>query len=189
MHNSGPPTSFIDTLFVLTYNGHNNDRAWSKHALLNKYNNDVNEPGGPHLELEKYIGVIVHRADLKLNNYYQKVVNPFDITVDQWEILVVLWEQEGITQKELAERLHKDQTNVARMLFKLEKKGFIYRVTHESDRRSLRVFLTVKGREIKEKILAPSIEAYRKTIEGLTEEEVETFRRILAVMHDNVKDL
>lgn len=141
------------------------------------------------MELEKYIGVIVHRADLKLNNYYQKVVNPFDITVDQWEILVILWEREGITQKELAERLYKDQTNIARMLFKLEKKGFIYRVTHETDRRSLRVYLTDKGHEIKNEILAPSIEAYKKTIEGLTEEEVETFRRILSVMYDNVKDL
>ncbi len=141
------------------------------------------------MELEKYIGVIVHRADLKLNNYYQKVVNPFDITVDQWEILVVLWEKEGITQKELAERLYKDQTNIARMLFKLEKKGFVHRVTHETDRRSLRVYLTRKGREIKEDILAPSIEAYKKTVEGLSEEEVETFRRILAVMYNNVKDL
>ncbi|KPV59545.1 MULTISPECIES: MarR family winged helix-turn-helix transcriptional regulator [Paenibacillus] len=141
------------------------------------------------MELEKYIGVIVHRADLKLNNYYQKVVNPFDITVDQWEILVILWEKEGITQKELAERLYKDQTNIARMLFKLEKKGFVHRVTHETDRRSLRVYLTPKGREIKEDILAPSIEAYKKTVEGLSEEEVETFRRILAVMYNNVKDL
>ncbi|GMX64012.1 MULTISPECIES: MarR family winged helix-turn-helix transcriptional regulator [Paenibacillus] len=141
------------------------------------------------MELEKYIGVIVHRADLKLNNYYQKVVNPFDITVDQWEILVILWEKEGITQKELAERLYKDQTNIARMLFKLEKKGFVHRVTHETDRRSLRVYLTPKGREIKEEILAPSIEAYKKTVEGLSEEEVETFRRILAVMYNNVKDL
>ncbi|OPA80979.1 MarR family transcriptional regulator [Paenibacillus selenitireducens] len=141
------------------------------------------------MELEKYIGVVVHRADLKLNNFYQKVVNPFDITVDQWEILVILWEKEGITQKDLAERLYKDQTNIARMLFKLEKKGFVHRVTHETDRRSLRVYLTAKGRDIKEEILAPSIEAYKKTIEGLSEHEVETFRRILAVMYNNVKDL
>lgn len=141
------------------------------------------------LEFEKYIGVNVQRAALKLNNYYQKVVNPFDITVDQWEILVILWEKEGITQKEIAERLDKDQTNIARMLFKLEKKGFIYRVIHETDRRSLRVYLTPKGREIKDDILDPSIEAYKNTIKGLSEEEVETFRRILAVMYNNVKDL
>lgn len=141
------------------------------------------------MELEKYMGVNVQRAALKLNNYYQKVVNPFDITVDQWEILVVLWEKEGITQKELAERLHKDQTNVARMLFKLEKKEFIYRVVHETDRRSLRVYLTPKGSESKDDILSPSIEAYKNTIKGLSEEEVETFRRILSVMYNNVKDL
>ncbi|MFE5320782.1 MarR family winged helix-turn-helix transcriptional regulator [Paenibacillus sp. NPDC056579] len=141
------------------------------------------------MELEKYIGVNVQRAALRLNNYYQKVVNPFNITVDQWEILVVLWEKEGITQKELAERLHKDQTNVARMLFKLEKKRFIYRETHETDRRSLRVYLTPEGRDMKEQIIAPSFEAYKNTIKNLTEEEVDTFRRVLNVMYNNVKDL
>lgn len=140
------------------------------------------------MELEKYIGVNVQRAALKLNNYYQKVVNPFDITVDQWEILVILWEKEGITQKEIAERLLKDQTNIARMLFKLEKKGFIYRVVHETDRRSLRVYLTPKGREVKDDILTPSLEAYENTVKGLSEEEVETFRRILSVIYNNVKD-
>ncbi|WP_028558932.1 MarR family winged helix-turn-helix transcriptional regulator [Paenibacillus pinihumi] len=140
------------------------------------------------MELEKYIGVIVFRAELKLKNYYQKILQPFDITVDQWEILVVLWEQEGITQKELSERLYKDQTNIARMLFKLEKKGFVHRVTHETDRRALRVYLTAKGREVKEEIMAPSNEAYRNTIKGLSDEEVDTFRRILSVIYRNVKD-
>ncbi len=108
--------------------------------------------------------------------------------MDQWEILVVLWEQEGITQKELSERLYKDQTNIARMLFKLEKKGFVHRVTHETDRRALRVYLTAKGREVKEEIMAPSNEAYRNTIKGLSDEEVDTFRRILSVIYRNVKD-
>ena len=67
---------------------------------------------GPTMELEKYMGVNVQRAALKLNNYYQKVVNPFDITVDQWEILVVLWEKEGITQKSLL----KDCTRIRQTL-------------------------------------------------------------------------
>ncbi|MFF2481717.1 MarR family winged helix-turn-helix transcriptional regulator [Paenibacillus sp. NPDC058071] len=140
------------------------------------------------MELEKYIGVNVQRAALRLNNFYQKVVNPFEITIDQWEILVVLWEKEGITQKELAERLHKDPTNVARMLFKLEKKSFIYRVVHETDRRSLRVYLTPKGNEIRDDILEPSIEAYKNTIKGLSEEEVATFIRILNVISNNVTE-
>ncbi|MBR2569153.1 MAG: MarR family transcriptional regulator, partial [Paenibacillus sp.] len=96
---------------------------------------------------------------------------------------------EGITQKELAERLYKDQANIARMLYKLEQKGFIHRTTHEKDRRSLRVYLTAEGRDIKDNILEPSIEAYNKTIAGLTEEEVENFRRTLSIIYNNVKDL
>ena len=58
------------------------------------------------MKLNEYIGVIVKRTDLKLNNYYQKVVKPYNITIDQWMVLVVLWEEEGLSQNELAERTY-----------------------------------------------------------------------------------
>ncbi|NRS47049.1 MarR family winged helix-turn-helix transcriptional regulator [Brevibacillus sp. HB2.2] len=140
------------------------------------------------MRLDEYIGVIVKRTDLKLNNYYQKVCSPYNITIDQWMILVVLWEEEGLTQNELAERTYKDKTNIARMLFLLEERGFIHRETDKKDRRSLRVYLTEKGRLLKDEVLPPSIEAYEKTVAGLTEEEVNQFRRTLNIIYENVKN-
>lgn len=141
------------------------------------------------MKLDEYIGVIVKRTDLKLNSYYQKVCNPYNITIDQWMIFVVLWEEEGLTQNELAERTYKDKTNIARMLFLMEERGFIHRETDKKDRRSLRVYLTEKGRLLKDEVLPPSIEAYEKTIAGLTEEEVNQFRRTLNIIYENVKNL
>jgi len=141
------------------------------------------------MRLDEYIGVIVKRTDLKLNSYYQKVVNPFNITIDQWMILVVLWENEGITQNELAERTYKDKTNIARMLYTMEEKGFIYRVTDKKDRRSLHVYLSESGKKLKDEVLPVSIEAYRQTVKGLSEEEVDQFRYLLNKIYDNVKEL
>ncbi|MGG4492975.1 MarR family winged helix-turn-helix transcriptional regulator [Brevibacillus reuszeri] len=141
------------------------------------------------MKLNEYIGVIVKRTDLKLNNYYQKVVKPYNITIDQWMVLVVLWEEEGLSQNELAERTYKDKTNIARMLFTMEEKGLIHRVTDPNDRRSLHVYLTEKGRLLKDELLPPSIEAYQKTIAGLTEEEVIQFRKTLNIIYENVKNL
>lgn len=138
------------------------------------------------LELDKYIGVVVDRLDLKLNNYYQKVLEPFNITTDQWEILVVLWNHEGLTQKELAKQLIKDQTNIARMLLKLEKKDFIYREPHETDGRALRVFLTQKGQDMKDDILKPSKIAFEQTIKGLSDDEVNIFRNIIKKITANI---
>ena len=138
------------------------------------------------LELDKYIGVVVDRLDLKLNNYYQKVLEPFNITTDQWEILVVLWNHEGLTQKELAKQLIKDQTNIARMLVKLEKKDFIHREPHETDGRALRVFLTQKGQDMKDDILKPSKIAFEQTIKGLSDDEVNIFRNIIKKITANI---
>ncbi|MFP3416134.1 MarR family transcriptional regulator, partial [Bacillus sp. SIMBA_074] len=67
--------------------------------------------------------------------------------------------------------------------------GFIHRVTDKKDRRSLHVYLTEKGRQLKDEVLPPSIEAYEKTIAGLTEEEVKQFRKTLNIIYENVKNL
>lgn len=59
---------------------------------------------------------------------------------------MLLGEKDGLNQNEIAEKLKKDKTNIARMISNLEQKGFIRRVTGE--RRSLRVYLTDEGRKL-----------------------------------------
>ncbi|MFD2612306.1 MarR family winged helix-turn-helix transcriptional regulator [Paenibacillus gansuensis] len=135
--------------------------------------------------INDFIGIMIHRADLTLTSQMKKKLAPYDITAEQNIIMLLLWNKDGVTQKEIAEQLNKDQTNIARMIFSLEKKGFIHRVTPEYDRRSLVVWLTEKGRELENLVAPLSLEFNQKITEGLTEEELLDFKRIIAKIRQN----
>ena len=68
--------------------------------------------------IEKSIGFIIYRSALKMKSTLQRILKDrgFDITPEQWGILRVLREEEGISQKEIGDRLFKDKPNVTRML-------------------------------------------------------------------------
>ena len=69
-----------------------------------------------------------------------------EVTPRQFGALLVLEKADDLDQKQLAELLHVDQTNVAMILGGLEKKGFVQRSTSPSDRRRKVVSLTPRGR-------------------------------------------
>ncbi|TYP75492.1 MarR family winged helix-turn-helix transcriptional regulator [Paenibacillus methanolicus] len=104
---------------------------------------------------------------------------PFDITTEQWSVLNRLYEQDGISQKELARRSEKDQTNITRILDQLERKGLAVRKANEADRRSFLAFITPRGRELNETLLPIEQEAIQSVLGGLNGEDVAQLRRLL----------
>jgi DNA-binding MarR family transcriptional regulator len=78
-------------------------------------------------------------------------------------VLLALWEQEGFTQSELAERLRIAPATVTKMLQRMEKTGFIQRKPDAQDQRVSRVYLTKAGRAIQ-----GDVEAVWKTMQAET---------------------
>jgi DNA-binding MarR family transcriptional regulator len=69
------------------------------------------------------------------------------ITADQFVLLSLLAEQDGVTQQELVRRASSDANTVRAMLVLLEKRGFVTRERHPTDGRARNVTLTHKGRQ------------------------------------------
>jgi DNA-binding MarR family transcriptional regulator len=69
----------------------------------------------------------------------------FELTADQFVVLTALAGGDGVTQKDLAQRIHSDPNTMSEMLGRLERRGFIVRDRHADDRRALRVTLTQAG--------------------------------------------
>lgn len=110
----------------------------------------------------------------------------FDITIDQWSILKVLYNEDPMTHKELAEKTGKDQPTLTRIVDIIIKKELVERVGHPEDRRCLLVQLTPKGKK-KVKELSPEIAQIRmKAWENLSEEDFKNFTRILNTIYDNL---
>lgn len=75
------------------------------------------------------------------------------VTPEQWSILVAIHAGPGSTQAEIAARVFKDKTNVARILDLLDRRGWTERREDERDRRAYRVHLTRAGQTVTRTII------------------------------------
>ena len=104
----------------------------------------------------------------------------------QPEVLLALWEQEGITQTELAGRLKITPATVTKMLQRMEKTGFIQRKPDARDQRVSRVYLTQAGRAVRRDVEAVWKTMEAETFTNLTQAERATLRRFLLQMLENL---
>ncbi|MBM7659902.1 DNA-binding MarR family transcriptional regulator [Bacillus mesophilus] len=141
------------------------------------------------LSLHDYISIKLHQTDLNLTSFIKSKLEPYNIAPEQNLIMMLLWEKDGLTQNQLVESLDKDKTNIARMASNLEQKGFIKRINCDHDRRSVRLYLTQKGKELGEEII-PIAEAFNEIVcHDITKKELIEFERILSKMNRNVQKL
>lgn len=101
-------------------------------------------------------------------------------------VLRALWEQEGLTHTELADRLCITPATITKMLQRMERAGFILRKPDPEDQRISRVYLTEAGRAIQARMQAVLDTLEAETFAGLTQEECLLLRRYLLQVRDNL---
>lgn len=101
-------------------------------------------------------------------------------------VLRALWEQEGLTHGELAERLHVTPATMTRMLRRMEKAGFVVRRPDPGDQRRSRVYLTEAGRAIRSRLQQVWRTMDAEVFAGLTQEERGLLRRYLLQIRENL---
>lgn len=82
-------------------------------------------------------------------------IRPLGLTTGQFPILLELWGEDGLTQKQLVTRLDLEQATVANTLARMERDGLIERKPHPQDGRAQMIRLTRKAKALRE----PAIEA------------------------------
>lgn len=137
--------------------------------------------------LDESLGFIIYKTHLRLKNNLNQSFKPFDLTTEQWGILSRLWEKDGVSQKDLAEKTHKDQPNITRILDKLVQKGLIRRELNPGDRRAFSVFLTKEGYDLKGHLVPIAESSLKKALKGFTSEEVQTLKDSLNTIYDNLE--
>ncbi len=114
------------------------------------------------------------------------VAKGYDITADQFAVLMPLWEEEGITQIELCQRTCKNKSNLTRILDSMEKRNLITRVVGKQDRRSFQVFLTEEGKCMREPLSAIALQLQSQLFHGISEEESRLIADILDRINENL---
>ena len=106
------------------------------------------------------------KAQKKLNAFYTRVLEPFGITMPQFLLLAVLFEQNGRTVKEFGELLDLKGGAITPLLDQLEKKELIERRPDQFDRRVIQIVLTDRARSL-EGALQEHISTTNKKIKKL----------------------
>ncbi len=106
----------------------------------------------------------------------------FDVTPEQWSVLNKLWEITGLNQMELAEKTSKDRHTITRILNLMEGKKLIMRKPDRKDNRCLKVYLTRKGKGLKNKLTPIVIQLLERAFAGFRSRDLENLKR----MHESI---
>lgn len=109
-----------------------------------------------------------------------------DITFEMMQILLRLWEQDGINQQELANMTFKDKASLTYLIDNLAKRGLVERTEDANDRRNKLIILTAEGLRLKKQILPWIDEMYAVAGQGISAEELKTGIKLFAAIHDNL---
>ena len=116
----------------------------------------------------------------------QERLAPYDISMGMFYFLVWLWKRDGLTQRELGERVGTLGPGTAEQLLRMEKRRFITRSPSSVDRRKVHVFLTDEGRALKGKIMSVARRLNADALDGLSPEEIRTLHMCLTRIRRNL---
>ena len=141
--------------------------------------------------LIKQVGVLANIFNCKLKKSMAATfkANGINLTAEQFLVMDTLWNQGEMTQQTIAYIIQKDKNSVTQFIDNLEKKGLVQRVVDANDRRVNNITLTKEGMAMKDNTKAVAIEAINRILEGISEEELQTFVQVLNRACGNIERL
>lgn len=110
----------------------------------------------------------------------------FDITIDQWVILLRIHEEEQQTQVQLAKAVYKDTASVTRILDLLHGKKLVRRIPNEQDRRKSALTLTEKGKSYVKNAKKVVLSIREEGTQGIAAKDLEIAKNVLKKMAENM---
>jgi DNA-binding MarR family transcriptional regulator len=109
-----------------------------------------------------------------------------DVSFGHWTFLRILWEHDGLTQRELSEQAGVMEPTTFSALKAMEQVGYVERRQLRDNRKNMYVFLTAKGRALKEKLVPLAEEVNQVAVAGLDPADVVKTRRVLLAVIENL---
>jgi len=101
------------------------------------------------LKIDNQLCFSLYACSKEVTRIYKPFLDELGITYTQYITLLVLWEKDNITVKELGDRLYLDSGTLTPLLKKLENADIVKRTRDTKDERNVYVELTEKGRDMK----------------------------------------
>lgn len=109
-----------------------------------------------------------------------------EVSFGHWAFLRVLWEKDGLTQKELSDETGTTTPTTFTAVSAMEKLGYVERRYAPGNRKNTHVFLTPAGRALKRKLVPLAEEVNEVSVRGLKATEINTARKVLLAIIENM---
>lgn len=139
------------------------------------------------MEFKHSVGYVISNTGRRLNHRLQQLFQDYDVTPEQWSLLMCLEEHDGITHKDLARRTDKDPANITRLVDQLERKALVRRVANPNDRRSQLLYVTEEGKASAHALAPIEADFVSRMLADISEQEIEVFRSFMAKINKNAE--
>jgi len=132
------------------------------------------------LLLDNQLCYALYAAAHRMTKSYRPLLERLGLTYPQYLVLLVLWEQDGVTVSEIGRRLRLDSGTLTPVLKRLESAGFLLRTRRQSDEREVEIALTPEGAALRAEAVSVR-EAVMCQLE-LSEPEIRALRKDLSLV-------
>lgn len=108
-------------------------------------------PQGDVPQLDAQLCFALYSTSLAMSKLYRKLLKKLDLTYSQYLVMMVLWEQDGVTVSDIGARLFLDSATLTPLLKRMEQAELLTRTRAASDERQVIVSLTEAGSALRDK--------------------------------------
>ncbi len=148
-----------------------------------------------HMETEEFIdnfgfntiGSLMGKIHRAMKRFIEGQMKNFEITPPQFEVLLTLWDEDGIALSALGKRLARDGPTITGIIDRMERKQLVARKRNSSDRRCIQVVLTAKAKGMKQEMTKRLRDSLQNIVGDLTQVEMSQLESILTKMLVNIE--
>ena len=138
------------------------------------------------LDLSESVGTLIALAAKSQERLAEiEMRKQLGLTPAQWKVILVLNIMDGLTQKEIAEKINIDGSTLVPVIDKMEQAGLVERRADPKDRRNNRIYLTKKSESTVDSIIAIILQLRKIIYHGISEDEINATRNVLKLLIKN----
>jgi DNA-binding MarR family transcriptional regulator len=142
------------------------------------------DPTGGSLLLDDQLCFALYAASRAVTTRYRPLLDELNLTYPQYLVMLVLWEQDEISVRDLGAALQLESSTLSPLLKRLEAHGLLRRERRPEDERSVAIRLTDAGAELREQ--ARAVPVAIGDAMGLTPEQDDLAKQLLRLLTANV---
>lgn len=134
----------------------------------------------PEFAIEDSLGYLVNRVARLMAQQLGDELRPAGVGIGQWAVLMFLWAQDGMSQAELSRVVAIEPPTMVRNIDRMVRDGLVRREGDPKDGRITRIYLTDRGRSLKDQLVPKAAGVNAAILGRLTASEGRMLQRLLA---------